>query len=148
MNLTRHIRSFLAGSRRELASVLTVMFFVLTLVGGQAVCDVPLDERGHSGTRTDGTVGQYAAPAVAGAVDQAVEVAPGHPGEDPYDCFEGRTVTAGYDWTVSPSPDLAEVPHLAVQWLVPGVAYHGPGAPSGVVSATAPSLHALGISRT
>ena len=146
MNLTRAARSLLAAPRRGFASVLTVMFLVLAVLGVQAVCGVHLDEA-HSSTSAHGAVGQHSAPAAATASDQASQADPEHPG-DPNHCSEDRTETARYDRTVSPSTDLAGVAPLAVHWLVPGITHHGPRAPSGQVAAAAPSLHALGISRT
>lgn len=148
MNLTRAVRSQLADPRRGFASILTVVFLVLAILGVQSVCSVHLDTTGHSGEATHGTVGQHAAPAAATASDQTVHTDKGHHGEAPSGCAEDRTVTARYDRTVSPSTDLAGPPSLAVQWLVPGIAPDAPRAPSGLAAAVAPSLHALGISRT
>ena len=148
MNLTRAACSQLADPRRGFASVLTVMFLVLALLGVQAVCSVHLDTPGHSSGAGHGTVGQHAAPAAATASDQAVHTDLGHPGEAPSDCAEDRTVTARYDRTVSPSTDLDGAPPPAVQWHVPGIQPDRLRAPSGLAVAPAPSLHALGISRT
>jgi len=153
MNLTRVARPSLADPRRGLASVLTVMLLVFAVLAVQAVCSVHLHQAEHSGTSADGAVGQqYATVTAQAAPDQAVPdqaaQALERPGEDPYDCAEDRTITARYDRTVSPSTDLAGVPSLAMQWLVPAIAEHGTRAPSGLAAAAAPSLHALGISRT
>lgn len=148
MNLTRALRSQFADPRRGFASLLTVMFLVLAVLGVQAVCSVHLDETGHSSTSAHDAVGQHTAPAAATASDPTAHADSGHHGEGPSDCAEDRTVTARYDRTVSPSTDLAGAPPLAVQWLVPGIAPDGPRAPSGLAVAAAPSLHALGISRT
>lgn len=148
MNLTRAARSQLADPRRGFASVVTVMFLVLALLGVQAVCSVHLDTADHSSGATHGTVGQHAAPAAAAASDQTAHSDRGHHGEDPSDCAEDRTVTARYDRTASPSTDLDGAPPRAVQWHVPGIAPDRPRAPSGLAAAPAPSLHALGISRT
>ncbi|WP_454850197.1 hypothetical protein [Promicromonospora soli] len=138
MNLTRAARSLLADPRHGFASVLTVMFLVLTILGVQAACAVHLDE----------AVEQHALPAAATVSDQATQADPEHPGEDPTDCAEDTTVTARYDRTLSPSMDFAGLPSLAVQWQVPEFRYDGARAPSGEAVAAAPSLHALGISRT
>jgi len=153
MNLTRVARPSLADPRRGLASVLTVMLLVFAVLAVQAVCSVHLHQAEHSGTSADGAVGQpYATVTVQAVPDQAVPdqaaQALERPGEDPYDCAEDRTITARYDRTVSPSTDVAGVPSLAMQWLVPAIAEHGTRAPSGLAAAAAPSLHALGISRT
>lgn len=147
MNLTRTARSPLAAPRRGFASVLTVVFLVLAVLGVQAVCGVHPHEADHSGTSSHGAVEQHA-PLSAAASDQVAQIGAEHPGEDPNDCAEDRTVTARYDRTLSPSMDLVGVPSLALQWLVPDIAHHEPQAPSGPALAAAPSLHALGISRT
>ncbi|WP_129787952.1 hypothetical protein [Promicromonospora panici] len=154
MNVTRVARPSLADPRRGLAGVLTVMFLVFAVLAVQAVCGVHRHAADHSGTSADGAVGQQYAAVAAQAVpdeavpDEAAHAAPERPGQDPYDCAEDRPITARSDRTVSPSTDLAGVPALAVQWLVPAVADHGTRTPSGLAAATAPSLHALGISRT
>lgn len=127
MDLTRAARSPLAAPRRGLTSVLTAVLFVLVVLGVQAVCGVHLDDAGHGGTSAYGA---------------------GHHGEGPNHCAEDRPVTARSDRTVSPSIDLARAPALAMQWLVPEIAHHCPKEPSGLAVADAPSLHALGISRT
>ncbi|WP_454850157.1 hypothetical protein [Promicromonospora soli] len=148
MNLTRAARSTLADPRRGFASVLTVMFLVLAILGVQAVCGVHLDQAGHASAPLHGAVGQHAAPAVATTPDQAAEAAPGYHDPDPTDCAEDRTENARYDRTLSPSTDLVGVAPTAVQWLVPDHTHLSPRASSDLVAAAAPSLHALGISRT
>ncbi|WP_419705425.1 hypothetical protein [Promicromonospora sp. NFX87] len=153
MNLTRAARSPLAAPRRALTSVLTAMFLVLVVLGVQAVCGVHLDDAGHGGTSAYGAAGQHAAQAAATAPDQVTGAAPGqhgdgHHGEGPNHCAEDRPVTARADRTVSPSIDLARAPALAMQWLVPEITQHSPKEPAGLAVAAAPSLHALGISRT
>lgn len=148
MNVTRVARSPLADPRRGFVSVLTVMFLVLAVLGVQAMCGVHLDEASHGSAHMDDAAGHHAAPAMSDTSDQAIEVGPGHHGDDPSHCSEERTPTARYDRTLSPFPDLAQAPDLAQQWLVPGLAHHAPRAPSGLAVAAAPSLHALGISRT
>jgi hypothetical protein len=148
MNLTRAARSLLADPRRGFASVLTVMFLVLAVLGVQAMCGVHLDEADHGGGHAHAAVGQHVLPDVATASDHAAQADPEHPGEDPNACAEGSTVTARHDRTSSPSMDFSGAPSLALQWLVPDTAHHGPWVPSGSAVAAAPSLHALGISRT
>lgn len=128
-------------------SVLTVLFLVLTVVGMQALCSIHLDEAGHGGTHMDGAVGQHAA-VEAPAAQHAAEVTSGHDGEDPSHCAESSPVTARYNRAVSPAVDLTGTPGLALQWLVPETAHYEPVTASGVAVAAAPSLHALGISRT
>ncbi|MFD6142790.1 hypothetical protein [Promicromonospora sp. NPDC060271] len=151
MNLTRAVRSPLAAPRRGLTSVLTAMFLALVVLGVQAVCGVHLDDAGH-GAAAYGAAEHHAAQVSATAPDQ-VTGAPGqhgdgHHGEGPNHCAEDRPVTARSDRTVSPSVDLARAPALAMRWLVPELAHHCPTDPSGLAMAEAPSLHALGISRT
>ncbi|MFI6428596.1 hypothetical protein [Promicromonospora sp. NPDC050880] len=146
MNLTRTARSPLAAPRRGFASDLTVMFLVLALLAVQAVCGVHLDEADHGRTQPHGTV-ELQAP-VAPAADQAAHADSERPGGDPNQCAEDRTLTARYDRTLSPSMVLVGAQSLALQWLVPDISHHGPQAPSGLAGAAAPSLHALGISRT
>lgn len=129
------------------------MFLVLVVLGVQAVCGVHLDDAGHGTTSADGAAGHHAAQATVTTPDHVIAAAPGHHGgghhgEDPNHCAEDRTVTARSDRTVSPSMDLARVPPLAMQWLVPDIAEHCPKEPSGLAVAAPPSLHALGISRT
>jgi hypothetical protein len=153
MNLTRAARSPLAAPRRGLTSVLTGMFLVLVVLGVQAVCGVHLDDAGHGGTSAYGAAGHHTAQAAATAPDQVTGVAPGqhgdgHHGEGPNHCAEDRPVTARADRNVSPSVDLARAPALAMQWLVPEITQHSPKEPAGLAVAAAPSLHALGISRT
>jgi hypothetical protein len=129
------------------------MFLALVVLGVQAVCGVHVDDAGHGATSAYGAVGHHAVQAAATAPDQVTGAAPGHHGEghhgeDPNHCAEDRPVTARSDRTVSPSIDLARAPALAMQWLVPEIAHHFPKEPSGLAVADAPSLHALGISRT
>ena len=147
MNLTRAARSPFADTRRAFASVLTVMFLVLAVLGIQAVCGVH-HEGGHSSAHLDMAAGHHATSAVLGTPGQAGEADPGDHGGDLSHCSEERTATARYDRTLSPFPDLAEAPILAQQWLVPGIAHHATSEPSGLAVTAAPSLHALGISRT
>jgi hypothetical protein len=153
MNLTRAARSPLAASRRGFTSVLTAMLLVLVVLGVQAVCGVHLDDAGHGGTSAYGAAGHHVVQAATTAPDQVTGGAvghhgEGHHGEDPNHCAEDRPVTARSDRTVSPSMDLARAPTLAMQWLVPELAQHCPQEPTGLAVAAAPSLHALGISRT
>jgi hypothetical protein len=149
MDLTPAARSPLAAPRRGLAGVLTAMVLVLLVLGVQAVCGIHLDDAGHGGTSAHGGAAQ----ATVTAPDQVTGAAPGHHGdghhgEGPNHCAEDRPVTARSDRTVSPSVDLARAPALAVQWLVPEITLHCPQEPAGLAVAEAPSLHALGISRT
>lgn len=147
MNLSRAARSPLAAPRRGFVSVLTVMFLLLAVLGVQAVCGIHPHEADHSSAQPHGAVQQHASSAAVMS-DQAAQIEPEHPGEDPNHCAEDRTVTARYDRTLTPSIDLVVQPSLALQWLVPDIAHRASPAPSGLAVAAAPSLHALGISRT
>ena len=153
MNLTRAARSPFAAPRRGLASVLTAMFLALVVLGVQAVCGVHPDDADHGGTSAYAAAGQHAVQASAAVPDQVAGATPGHHGgghhgEGPNHCAEDRPVTARSDRNVSPSIDLARAPALAMQWLVPEITKHCPHEPAGLAVAAAPSLHALGISRT
>lgn len=152
MNLTRAARSPFAAPRRGLTSVLTAMFLALVVLGVQAVCGVHPDDAGHGGTSAYAAAGQHAVQASAAVPDQVAGATPGHHGghhgEGPNHCAEDRPVTARSDRNVSPSIDLARAPALAMQWLVPEITQHCPHEPAGLAVAAAPSLHALGISRT
>ncbi|MFD2027904.1 hypothetical protein [Promicromonospora aerolata] len=147
MNLTRTARSQLADPRRGFASILAVVSVVLTVLGVQILCGIHLDG-GHGSAHGDAAAGHHATPAAVGTADLVAEPDHGHHGEDPNHCSEERTATARYDRTLSPFPDLAGVPVLAQQWRVPDLAYQGSPTPPGAAVTTAPSLHALGISRT
>lgn len=63
-------------------------------------------------------------------------------------CSDQHTATAQSDQTRPLPKGPSTVPNLAVRWLVPEAAGHRIRISSGVAAATAPSLHALGISRT
>jgi hypothetical protein len=135
------------------------MFVVLSVLGVQVLCGIHLDaghhgldEHGHRGGHVEAAVGHQVTAAAVGTPDQVTEVDPGHHGGHHGDggnhCSEDRTATARYERTLSPFPDLTGAPDLARQWFVPGMAHVAPRVPSGVAVAVAPSLHALGISRT
>lgn len=140
MSLTRRLRSLLADPRRESASILTVMFLVLTVVGVHVLCSVHLDER------LDGLDGQGASHSHGAAVHAA-----GHDSEHgggSHGCADHHRVAAQCDPLRPAAPAPAVTPELAVQWLVPAPASHEPLTRSSVTLPTAPSLTALGISRT
>ena len=135
------------------------MFVVLAVLGVQVLCGIHLDaahhgpgEPGQGGGHVDAAVGQQATAAAVGTPDRVTEADPGHHGGHHGDggnhCSEDRTATARYERTLSHFPDLAGAPDLAQQWLVPDITHDAPLVPSGVAVAAAPSLHALGISRT
>lgn len=153
MNLTRHARSLLADPRRELATVLTVMALVLALVGVHVLCSVHLDEAAHGASHSHGAGHSHEASAQSSedhsetAKATFVEIADAPLGDDQH-CADHGSVAAQCD-PVLPVPQVpAVVPDLAVQWLVPDMPRHEARAPAAVVAVAAPSLHALGISRT
>jgi hypothetical protein len=152
MNQTRRARSLLADPRRELASVLTVMALVLAVMGMHVLCSAHLDERARAAATVDNVAAQHAVQdtttqVTVGSHTAAAGIAPGPLGDDPH-CSGHRTVTAQSDPVLLPPQGPAVVPDLAAQWLVPDMPHHGPRTSSGVAAVAAPSLHALGISRT
>ncbi|MEU4388614.1 hypothetical protein [Promicromonospora sp. NPDC023805] len=124
MDATRRTRPLLAGARRGLANVLTAMFLVLAVVSAGAVC----------GTYHEAT---------------AVEVASGSIHDGFGDCSDRHppSVHCGPLLTVS-SPGPAALPLPSAGTLVSAVVHDDVPVPANTADATAPSLHALGISRT
>jgi hypothetical protein len=123
MDVTRRTRP-LAGLRRGLASVLTAMFLVLTVVGTGVLCGAQ-----HEVTAVEATAG------------------PVHDGLR--DCSDRHPPSAHCDPLLpvfSPGPAAAPVPSTG--WLVSAVGHDDVQVPTNTADATAPSLHALGISRT
>jgi hypothetical protein len=145
MSLTRRLHSLLADPRRESASILTVMLLVLAVISAHVVCGVHVSERAEGGHSHVAAM-QSAAPATLGA--SVAEAAPAPLGGDPHGCSEHHSVTAQCDPVRLPPPGPAVVPELAVQWLVADLAHREPPVRSSVTVAAAPSLTALGISRT
>jgi hypothetical protein len=145
MSLTRRLHSLLADPRRGSASVLTVMLLVLTVISAHVLCSTHLNEAESAGHSRVAAV-QSAVPATADA--SVVEAAPAPLGSDSHGCSDHHSVTAQCDPVLLPPPGPAVVPELAVQWLVADLAHREPPARSSVTVAAAPSLTALGISRT
>lgn len=148
MGLTRHLRSLLAGPRRGAASVLTVMFLVLAVVSAHVLCSVQLDGETHSGAQAPDGGGQLAVYDVASAHDAVVEVVPEPLGGDSHGCSDHHPVTTRCDPVLPPPLVLAVMPERTVQRLAPAVVHQDHRAASSAATAAAPSLHALGISRT
>lgn len=124
MDVTRRTRPLLAGARRGLTSVLTAMFLVLAVVGAGVVWSTY-----HEAT--------------------AVEAASGPIHDGLRDCSDHHPPSAHCDPlppASSPGPDALPVPSAGT--LVSAVVHDDVPVPASTAEATAPSLHALGISRT
>ncbi|WP_460757643.1 hypothetical protein [Myceligenerans cantabricum] len=149
MNLTRTARSPLADPRRDLASVLAAVLLVLSVLSVQVLCGIHLDEAGHS-THADGEITGNDTAAAVITPDRSTEmVSGGHgAGEGPVHCSEDRAETVRHVKPLSLYPELAEAPNLTLRWPVPDLSRQASPMPSGVTAMAAPSLHALGISRT
>lgn len=147
MRLTHHLRRLLAGPRRETASVLTIMLLVLAVVSVHVLCSVHLDapaqSAGHSHQAVQGSPQE---PATVPTF--VVEAAPGPMGSGSHGCSDHHSATVQCDPVTPTPPGPAVAPDLAVQWLVSDVAHREPAARQFGTVAAAPSLHALGISRT
>jgi hypothetical protein len=157
MSLTRHLHSPIAGPRRGSASVWTVMLLVLAVVSVQALCTVHLDDlvrstthsAGSSTSHAHGVVGQDAVQGITGSQDASARAA-SEPALDggSHGCFDRHPMTTQCDPARPLPPSPAVVPDLAVQRLVPGMTRHESRAEPSGTAAAAPSLHAMGISRT
>lgn len=124
MDVTHRTRPLLAGVRRGLAGVLTAMFLVLAVVGAGVVC----------GTYPEASV---------------VEVAAGPIHDGLRDCSDHHSPSAHCDPLLPVfSPGPAAAPVASTGWLVSAVGHGDTPVPANTADATAPSLHALGISRT
>lgn len=147
MSLTCRLRSLLAAVRPGSTGVLSVMFLVLAVVSVHALCSVHVDEPQPGAGHTHGTSAVLAVD-LAGALEPAVEAEPEPLGGGTHGCGDHHTATAQCD-PVLPAPlDLAVMPEPAAQRLAPAAAQQDHLALTSVVTAPAPSLHALGISRT
>lgn len=79
----------------------------------------------------------------------AVEVTSGPIHDGLRDCSDHHSPSAHCDPRLSVfSPGPAVAPLASTGWLVSAVGHRNPLVPAGTADATAPSLHALGISRT
>lgn len=148
MSLTRRPRSLLAGPRRESASVLTVVLLVLAVLSVHFLCSVHVDGQARSASHSHVAAVQGSGQETAPTETSAVDVATAPLGGGPHGCSDHHAVTEQCDPVMPSSPGPAVVPDFAVQWLVSDMALReSPAWSSGTVAA-APSLHALGISRT
>src|SRR5690606_17014959 len=106
----------------------------------------------YAAGHTHDTVGQPVAQDVAGASPIAPAAAGAASGPvdrgGAHGCSDHHTATAQCDPVLPQTPGPAAVPDQTVQWLVRDVADHSAPSLSGGTIASAPSLHALGISRT
>ncbi|MFI6424623.1 hypothetical protein [Promicromonospora sp. NPDC050880] len=176
MNPTRHPRPLLAAPRREITGVLAVMAFVLTVLGVQVLCGIhpdaghahPAASVAHHATSSQpvmssqqATSAHHATPAQDPTAAQHTRAhhappaahhgtTPGHHGHghDPSDCAEDRPTSARYERTASLALDVTAATNPAPRWLLPAPAPHQARATGYAVLSAAPSLHALGISRT
>ncbi|MFD2795199.1 hypothetical protein ACFS27_16695 [Promicromonospora vindobonensis] len=155
MHLTRRFRSLRTGSRHGATAATAVMLLVLAVSGTHLACSVHLDEHPGGATHAHGGHGHAGAHARSGgeapAIDHvttvradAVEPAVGGSSE----CSERDTVTAQSGSLLLPFPVLATAPEPTAIWLALPVVHTNHQTASGVAAAAAPSLHALGISRT
>ena len=147
MDVTRRTRPLLAGARRGLASVLTAMFLVLAVVSAGVVCSIHLDDGPRGGSRTHS--GEQVAAQTTDVRATAAEPAswPTHGG--PRDCSDDHRPSAQCD-PLPPvsSPGPAALPEPSTGGLVSAVVHDDTPVPATMAEATAPSLDALGISRT
>jgi hypothetical protein len=147
MNVTRCNRSLLAGPRRGFASVLTVMFLVLTMVSTGVLCGFHLDDHPHGGPQAHHGGGQLATQAMD-APAFGVSAA-GPTGDGWQGCSDHHLPSAQCDSLLPvPSPGPAAMPEPSVRRLVTAAVHDDTPVPANTAEATAPSLHALGISRT
>ncbi|MFI8526672.1 hypothetical protein ACIGB8_19605 [Promicromonospora sukumoe] len=151
MSPTRRPSSQLAGPRHGLAGAWAVLLLALAVVSVHVLCSVHLDEQaqgaGHSHAAS-------ALVSVDEAADEAAGDAVGAPavpepaGGDSHGCSDHHQATAECDPVLPVPAGSAVLPDLTVRWQVPEAAHHASRVgPNGTVAA-APSLHALGISRT
>lgn len=147
MSLTRRLRSLLAAVRPGSTGVLSVMVLVLAVMSVHVLCSVHLDEPPPGAGHAHTTSAAFAVD-LASAPQTASEVVPAPLGGGSHGCGDHHTATAQCE-PVLPAPLLlAVMPEPAVQRLAPAAAQQDQRPLSSVVNAAAPSLHALGISRT
>lgn len=131
MNVTRRVRPVLAGARHGLSSALTAMVLVLTVVSAGVLC------------------GGQVAVQVADHPVLAVETVSGPVGGDSPYCADHHSPSAQCDpLRAAHSPGPPARPEPSTSWFMAPAVHHDTLAPAGTAEATAPSLHALGISRT
>lgn len=150
MNLTRRFRTARAGSRYGATAVMTFMLLVMAVVGATLTCSVHVGEHAHDVGQLHSGAQPHSGGEVQAVHDAAIDevdavelVGGSSPG-----CSDHDTVPA-QSFSLSPPPSLlATMPERTISWLAPVVVRldHRPN--SSVAVAAAPSLHALGISRT
>ncbi|MBO0609130.1 hypothetical protein [Myceligenerans salitolerans] len=128
----------------------TFVLLVLTVVGAALTCDVHANEHAHDVGQLYGAAESHGRGAAQATYDVAIDdvdtVAPvggGSPG-----CSDHDTVTAQSFPLSPPPPVLATMPERTAFRLAPVLVRLDHRPASGVAAARAPSLHALGISRT
>ena len=124
------------------------MFLVLAVLSVHFLCSAHVDGQAQSASHSHVAAVQGSGQEAAPTETSAVEVASAPLGGGSHGCFDHHVVTAQCDPVVPSSPGPAVVPDSAVQWLVSDMALRESPAWSGGTVAAAPSLHALGISRT
>ncbi|GAB2489804.1 hypothetical protein GCM10027063_33870 [Promicromonospora xylanilytica] len=138
MRLPHRLRPVLSGSRHRATAVAAAMLLVLAAAGGQAACGVQAAEPTGAVVQGTTTVGRAESVTVSPAESMA---------DGPSGCADHDTATAQSD-PVPPSPVPAAMPeHAAARMALIGARQVHRTA-SSVAVADAPSLHALGISRT
>lgn len=139
------------------------MLLVLAVITAHVLCSTHLNEQaagaGHSHVTAVQSSEQGPAAADTAVLETAstetpvpatpvAEVAPAASAGASHGCSDHHPVAAQYEPVLLPAPAPAAVPELAMQWLVSDLARHEPPVRSSVTVAAAPSLTALGISRT
>lgn len=138
MRLPHRLRPVLSGSRHRVTAVAATMLLVLAAAGGQAACGVQAAEPTGAVVQGMTTVG-LAESVTASPAESLVDGSSG--------CADHDTGTVQSD-PVPPTPVPAAAPeHPAARLALIGADQIHRTA-SGVAVADAPSLHALGISRT
>ena len=148
MNPTRRARTVLAGPRRGFASLLTAVLLVLTLVSASALGGSHRDGFPHGGPQAADGGGRLVTQ-TEGTDAPAAGTAAGPVGAGRPDCPDRHSPLAQCDpLPLASSPGPAAAPAPTVSRFAPVAVPEDVPAPANTAEATAPSLHALGISRT
>lgn len=128
------------------------MFLVLTVVSVHALCSVHLGEHAQDAAQAQDAGAVLTAHStthsVAEAGDAPAELVPGSLDGGPHGCSDRGPLIAQCDPVVPASLAPAAVPERSTQRIVAAIAHRARLTATGVADAAAPSLHALGISRT
>ncbi|WP_344105806.1 hypothetical protein [Myceligenerans crystallogenes] len=147
MILIRHLRSVLAAVCPGPLGAVSVMFLVLAMVGVHSLCnvhrDVPSPEAGHSHDSSLVLVAD-----VEAAEETPVEALREPLGIGSHGCADHHTAAAQCDPVLLAPVLHASMPEPDKQRLAPALAQQKQPTVSGRSTPAAPSLHALGISRT